>query len=82
MRENLKPNIQAKIRAENQRDILATFLAVPWQMTLFLMGIMLMMKRWDNLGILGLVFLLLSIGLYFTWFKYLSKEVKITQGVD
>lgn len=82
MRESLKPNIQAKIKAENQRDILATFLAVPWQMILFLMGIMFMMKRWDNLGILGLFFILLSIGLYFAWFRYLSKEVKITQDIE
>ncbi|GFE68283.1 sodium:solute symporter family protein [Chroococcus sp. FPU101] len=82
MRESLKPNIQAKIKAENQRDILATFLAVPWQMILFMMGIMFMMKRWDNLGILGLFFILLSIGLYFTWFRFLSKEVKITPDVE
>ncbi|WP_245927738.1 sodium:solute symporter family protein [Aphanothece hegewaldii] len=82
MRESLKPNIQAKIKAENQRDILATFLAVPWQMILFMMGIMFMMKRWDNLGILALFFMLLTIGLYFTWFRYLSKEVKITQDIE
>lgn len=82
MRESLKPHIQAKIKAENQRDILATFLAVPWQLILFMMGIMFMMKRWDNLGILALFFLLLSIGLYFTWFRYLSKEVKIAQDIE
>ncbi|ACK70499.1 Na+/solute symporter [Gloeothece citriformis PCC 7424] len=76
--KNLKPNIQAKIKAENLRDIWGTFLAVPWQLTLFLMGIMLIMKQWDNLKILSLVFLLLSISLYFTWFRYLSKEVKIS----
>ncbi|MGB3514501.1 MAG: sodium:solute symporter, partial [Microcoleaceae cyanobacterium] len=74
--QNLPMNIQAKIQAENQRDIIATLIAIPWQLVLFLMGMMLMMKQWDNLGVLLLVFILLSIGLYFTWFRFLDKEVK------
>ncbi|NEO29419.1 MAG: sodium:solute symporter [Symploca sp. SIO3C6] len=74
---NLPSSIQAKIKAENYRDILSTLIAVPWQLSLFLMGIMLIMKRWDNFGILLLFFMLLSISLYFTWFRHLAKEVKI-----
>ncbi|NET03836.1 MAG: sodium:solute symporter [Symploca sp. SIO2B6] len=74
---NLPSSIQAKIQAENYRDILSTLIAVPWQLSLFLMGIMLIMKRWDNFGILLLFFMLLSISLYFTWFRHLAKEVKI-----
>lgn len=73
VRKNLPTNIQAKIQAENQRDIMAALIATPWQLVLFLMGIMLMMKQWDNFGILLLIFIVLSIGLYFTWFKYLDK---------
>ncbi|NEO52811.1 MAG: sodium:solute symporter [Okeania sp. SIO3B5] len=73
VRKNLPTNIQAKIQAENRRDVVAVLIAVPWQLVLFLMGIMLMMKQWDNFGILLLIFILLSIGLYFTWFKYLDK---------
>ncbi|NES77404.1 MULTISPECIES: sodium:solute symporter [Okeania] len=73
VRKKLPTNIQAKIQAENKRDIMATFIAIPWQLVLFLMGMMLMMKQWDNFGILLLIFILLSIGLYFTWFKYLEK---------
>ncbi|MCH2047825.1 MAG: sodium:solute symporter [Trichodesmium sp. ALOHA_ZT_67] len=71
--KNLPTNIQAKIKRENRRDILATFIAIPWQLVLFLMGIILMMKQWDSFGILLLMFILLSIGLYFTWFKHLEK---------
>ncbi len=71
--QNLPTNIQAKIERENRRDILATLIAIPWQLVLFLMGMMLMMKQWDNFGVLLLMFILLSIGLYFTWFKYLDK---------
>ena len=77
IRQHLPSNIQAKIRAENRRDILSILIAVPWQLVLFLMGMMFMMKLWDNFGVLLLVFLLLSICLYFTWFRYLSKEVRI-----
>ncbi|MDJ0692980.1 sodium:solute symporter family protein [Mastigocoleus sp. MO_188.B34] len=77
VREQLPNNIQAKIKRENQRDILATFVAIPWQLTLFMTGIAFMMKRWDTLGFLILGFIVLSIALYFTWFRHLSKEVKI-----
>ncbi|MGD1809517.1 sodium:solute symporter family transporter [Dapis sp. BLCC M126] len=71
--QNLPTNIQAKIQRENRRDIMATLIAIPWQLVLFLMGMMLMMKQWDNFGVLLLMFILLSIGLYFTWFKHLDK---------
>ncbi|NEQ76657.1 MAG: sodium:solute symporter [Okeania sp. SIO2C9] len=73
VRKQLPTNIQAKIQAENRRDIMGALIATPWQLVLFLMGIMLMMKQWDNFGILLLIFILLSIGLYFTWFRYLDK---------
>ncbi len=82
MSQSLKPNIQAKIKAENNRDILATFIAVPWQLVLFLIGIVVIMKQWESVKILTLVFLLLSIGLYFTWFRHLSKEVKVETERD
>ena len=75
--KDLPANLQAKIKAENQRDILATFIAVPWQLVLFLIGMMFVIKQWQNFGILLLLFILLSIGLYFTWFKHLSKEVRV-----
>ncbi|NET61895.1 MAG: sodium:solute symporter [Symploca sp. SIO2E6] len=77
IRSQLPSNIQAKINNENRRDMLATLIAIPWQLVLFLMGMMLIMKRWDNFGILLQLFLLLSIGLYFTWFRYLDKEVRL-----
>jgi SSS family solute:Na+ symporter len=74
IRNNLPPNTRAKITRENQRDILATFIAVPWQLILFLTGMMLVMKQWDQFGILLSVLIVLSIGLYFTWFRYLSQD--------
>lgn len=82
IRQQFPSNIQAKIKQENQRDILATFVAIPWQLVLFLMGIAFMMKRWDTFGVLSLLFILLSIALYFMWFRYLSKELKVENKVE
>ena len=82
VRQSVKPNLQAKIKAENQRDIIAAFLTVPWQLVLFMMGIVLIIKQWQSLKILALVFLLLSIGLYFTWYRHLSKEITVTKDRD
>ncbi|MGB3756721.1 MAG: sodium:solute symporter [Rivularia sp. (in: cyanobacteria)] len=79
VRKNLPANIKQKIQNENRRDILSTLIAIPWQLTLFMLGITFMMKRWDIFGTLLAVFIVLSIALYFTWFKHLSKEVKISE---
>ncbi len=79
VRKNLPANIQQKIKNENRRDILSTLIAIPWQLTLFMLGITFMMKRWDIFGTLLAVFIVLSIALYFTWFKHLSKEVTISE---
>lgn len=72
IRAKLSPVAVAKIKRENRRDILATIIAIPWQLVLFMMPVMLMTRSWDNLGLLSLIFLLLSIALYFTWFRYLD----------
>ncbi|MEO1378257.1 MAG: sodium:solute symporter [Cyanobacteria bacterium J06635_10] len=81
VRKNLPLVIQQKIQNENRRDILSTFIAIPWQLTLFMMGITLMMKRWDTFGVLLALFIMLSIALYFSWFRYLSKEVTISEDL-
>jgi hypothetical protein len=66
-----------KVNQENRRDIIATFFAVPWQVVLFLTGMMIVMKQWANVLNLGFLLILLSAGLYWFWFRHLSKEVKI-----
>ncbi|NEP57596.1 MAG: Na+:solute symporter [Symploca sp. SIO2G7] len=73
--QNLHRNIQNTITTENQRDLLATAIAIPWQIVLCLTGIMLMMKRWDNFQILLLLLLVLSICLYVTWYRHLKEEI-------
>jgi Na+/proline symporter len=73
MREKLSFPQQAKIKQENRRDIIAICIAVPWQLVLFLTGMMLITKQWEQFGWLLLLLMLLSIGLYFSWFRYLEK---------
>ena len=77
IRGSLPKAIQSKVNQENRRDIIATFFAVPWQVVLFLTGMMIVMKQWTNVLNLGFLLILLSAGLYWFWFRHLSKEVKI-----
>ncbi|MCU7495688.1 MAG: sodium:solute symporter [Ignavibacteria bacterium] len=64
------------IKRENRRDIISTFIAIPWQVAFFMMGMMLMMKNWGNFMLLLAVFAVLSAGLYMSWFKGLSSGKK------
>ena len=77
VRKQLKLSTQEKIDRENRKDIIATFIAVPWQIILFLSGILFVLKQWDKFFILFIILIILSIALYFTWFRRLSEEVKM-----
>ena len=77
IRGSLPKAVRLKVNQENRRDIIATFFAVPWQVVLFLTGMMIVMKQWTNVLNLGFLLILLSDGLYWFWFRHLSKEVKI-----
>jgi predicted membrane metal-binding protein len=66
-------------KKEVKRDVLGIFMAVPWQMALFMMGILFVMKRWDHFSIaLGLTFAL-TIGLYFGWYRHRSDTTTETK---
>tara|TARA_Y100000590_G_scaffold434406_1_gene552557 strand:- start:4279 stop:5922 length:1644 start_codon:yes stop_codon:yes gene_type:complete len=77
IRNKLPMESLSKIHEENRRDIIATFFAVPWQVVLFLTGMMIVLKQWQNVLNLSFLLILLSAGLYWFWFRHLSKEVKI-----
>jgi Na+/proline symporter len=79
VRKKMKPETLKQINQENRRDILSTFFAVPWQLVLFLTGMAIVFKRWDEFLWLSLILAVLSIGLYFNWFRHLSTEVKVDQ---
>jgi solute:Na+ symporter, SSS family len=77
VRDKINQEKLSEINKENRRDILSTFMAVPWQVILFLTGMSIILKRWDQFGWLLLILIILSTGLYFNWFRHLSKEVKV-----
>ncbi|MBN2416320.1 sodium:solute symporter [bacterium] len=77
VKERLQSRVIEQMDKENRRDKLSIFLAVPWQIVLFLMWISVMMKRWDQAGLLLAVLIALSVGLYFAWFRHLSTEVTL-----
>ena len=77
IRGSLPEAVQSKVNQENRRDIIATFFAVPWQVVLFLTGIMIVMKQWSNAMNLFAILVILSAGLYWFWFRHLSDEVNI-----
>lgn len=77
IRKRIPQNVMDEVNKENKRDIISTFFAVPWQVILFLTFMMAIMKRWDTVSVLFVILIALSTGLYFTWFRHLSKEVKV-----
>jgi len=68
---------RVKIFQENSRDMVSTFFAIGWQLSLFLGGMMVIMKRWNNAIVFLIVFCIFSVILYFTWYRHLSNEVKL-----
>ena len=77
IRNRLPHNTLEKINEENKRDIIAIFFAVPWQVVLFLTGMMIVLKQWANVLTLLALLVFLSLGLYHFWFRHLSKEVEV-----
>jgi len=65
------------IDLENRRDVRALFIALPWQVVLFMSWMTIIMKRWDQFILLFIALIILSVGLYFFWYRYLSYEVKV-----
>ena len=77
VRTEIPTDVMNQINEENRRDIIAIFFAVPWQVVLFLTGMMIVMKQWSNvINLFGLL-VVLSAGLYWFWYRHLSKEVRL-----
>jgi Na+/proline symporter len=77
IRAKISAGKMEEINKENRRDILSTFFAVPWQVVLFLTGMAVIFKRWDEFTVLVIILAVLSAGLYFNWFRHLSTEVNM-----
>ena len=77
VRTEIPTDVMNQINEENRRDIIAIFFAVPWQVVLFLTGMMIVMKQWSNVFNLFGLLVVLSAGLYWFWYRHLSKEVRL-----
>lgn len=75
VRKTFSDSFIAPIQSENRRDILATFFAVPWMLFLGITPMMVVTKQWVYTLICGSVLVILSVILYFLWYKHLSKEI-------
>jgi Na+/proline symporter len=79
-KNRLQPQIIRSIDQENKRDIRSVFIALPWQVILFLFMMSLVFKTWVQTGILFVLLVVLSIMLYVNYFLHLSTEVRVDGG--
>jgi Na+/proline symporter len=62
------------IRGETRRDLAAIAFAVPWQLVLFLLGMVFVLRKWDAFAVLLAAFVVLSAGVYWFWFRHLRTD--------
>lgn len=72
IREKVKDIDQHQVAEENKRDIRSIFIAVPWQLTLFLTPMVFVTRQWHLFWPLFGLLIVLSLLLYFGWFRHLS----------
>ena len=71
VQSSINPDLRREINSEGKRDLSNLFLAIPWQICLFLTPMYLVIHNFLS-GIICLVLLVfLSVGLYFRWYKFL-----------
>lgn len=80
--DKVKPGQVRQIKIENRRDLTALFFAVPWQISMFLAPVFLVIHEWRSFVAFTMVFLLTSAGLYFRWFKYLTDENRTSETIN
>jgi Na+/proline symporter len=76
IRSKVKELDLSAVNQENRRDVRSIFIAVPWQLTLFLTPMVLVTKQWYIFWPLFGLLIVLSLMLYFGWFRHLSAQSK------
>ena len=61
-----------RVDKENRRDIFSTFIAVPWMLFMGITPMLFVTKQWNYFFISAGILVVLSVVLYFSWFKHLS----------
>ena len=72
--EQLPQAEQDTIRDESRRDLAAIVFAVPWQLVLFLLGMVFVLRQWTAFTALLAIFVVLSGGVYWFWFRHLDTD--------
>jgi len=75
VRKTFSKTLISQINEENKRDFISLLLALPWMLVMFLIGITLVLREWTSLALVTIIFLILSVALYFTWYRHLGKEI-------
>jgi SSS family solute:Na+ symporter len=65
---------QDAIRGECRRDLAAIVFAVPWQLVLFMLGMVFVLRQWSTFAALFVAFVGLSAGVYWFWFRHLRTD--------
>jgi solute:Na+ symporter, SSS family len=71
-KNRLPPQQKLELENEHRQDKRSLLMAIPWQLALFLFMMSFMLKVWLQTFILAIILILLSVGLYFSWYKKLS----------
>jgi len=73
-RKKLSIEKLSALKKEHRQDFLALILAIPWQLSLFLMWMALIMRTWGQFALTFSITVVFSVALYFAWYKKLKKS--------
>ncbi|CAN5184892.1 Na+:solute symporter [soil metagenome] len=74
IRKQLPPEEVRGIHRESALEITSAVLAIPWQLSMFLCPMLIVLRQWTQAMLIGGVWMALSVGLYFVWYRNLSQE--------
>lgn len=77
IKDSLSARNIEQVDAENKRDILSTFFAVPWMLLMCITPMLFMVRLWSSFFVALALLAGLSVALYFSWFRHLSTEVDL-----
>ncbi|MBE0654709.1 MAG: sodium:solute symporter [Bacteroidales bacterium] len=77
----LPPEVREKTEKENRNDLLAFPFALVFQVTLYLLPMQLIIKKYDTLFFLLGVLIIAITGLYFFWYRNLPAKKSVNKGL-
>ncbi len=72
--ELLDSKKRQEMRKEHRCDLLALPFALTWQVSLFLLPMLILIKSWQACGITFVIFCIALMGLYLVWYRNLPKD--------